>query len=220
MYEWIRTPAGKHIEVQSASGGTGVATALVGGAPILPVRPGELSGPSLGATLDAWGSAGGPVRGQTAELEITRPMPSMPLHFWNDAGGSRHQKAGTHGSPANPPLRSWRGSPAGRGGFGTGPDQAPVSWPAGLDGAVGHRPDAGHLLVGAGRRAARVAAFVAEEPETGARREGLSRVTASAPVPPSHGNCAVQADKVFRVWLHAGPEAFPDHGEPEVAPLR
>lgn len=76
--------------MQSASGGTGVATALVGGAPILPVRPGELSGPSLGVTLEAWGPAGGPVRGQTAELVITRPMPSMPLHFWNDAGGSRH----------------------------------------------------------------------------------------------------------------------------------
>ncbi|MFD5140853.1 hypothetical protein ACFWMX_32250 [Streptomyces sp. NPDC058378] len=24
---------------------------------------------------------------------ITRPMPSMPLHFWNDAGGSRHHDA-------------------------------------------------------------------------------------------------------------------------------
>lgn len=37
---------------------------------------------------------------------------------------------------------------------GTGPGQAPVSLPAGLGGAVGHRTDAGHLLVGAGRRAA------------------------------------------------------------------
>ncbi|WP_328349326.1 hypothetical protein OG800_01355 [Streptomyces sp. NBC_00445] len=60
---------------------------------ILPVRHGELSGPSLGVTLEAWGPAGGPVRGQTAELVITRPMPSMPLHFWNDAGGSRHHDA-------------------------------------------------------------------------------------------------------------------------------
>ena len=40
------------------------------------------------------------------------------------------------------------------------------------------------------------------------------------PRPCSHANCAVQADKVFRVWLHADPEAFLDHGEPEVAPLR
>jgi hypothetical protein len=40
------------------------------------------------------------------------------------------------------------------------------------------------------------------------------------PRPCSHANYAVQADKVFRVWLHADPEAFLDHGEPEVAPLR
>jgi acyl-coenzyme A synthetase/AMP-(fatty) acid ligase len=100
--EWIRTPVGDHVEVQSASGGTGVATALVGGAPILPVRPGELSGPSLGVTLEAWGPAGGPVRGQTAELVITRPMPSMPLHFWNDAGGSRHNDSSF---PAYPGVR-------------------------------------------------------------------------------------------------------------------
>ncbi|MDX3529024.1 hypothetical protein P1P75_21975 [Streptomyces sp. ID05-39B] len=90
-HEWIRTPVGEHIEVQFASGGTGVATALAGGA--RSVRHGELSGPSLGVTLEAWGPAGGPVRGQTAELVITRPMPSMPLHFWNDTGGSRHHDA-------------------------------------------------------------------------------------------------------------------------------
>ena len=42
-----------------------------------------------------------------------------------------------------------------------------------------------------------------------------------SPRPSSHENCAVQADKVFRVRLpHVGPEAFLDHGEHEVAPLR
>ncbi|MFE1840582.1 acyl-CoA synthetase family protein [Streptomyces sviceus] len=100
--EWIRTPVGEHVEVQSASGGTGVATALVGGAPIRRSDPASCPGPSLGVTLEAWGPAGGPVRGQTAELVIIRPMPSMPLHFWNDAGGSRHHDAYF---PACPGLR-------------------------------------------------------------------------------------------------------------------
>lgn len=132
--------------MQSASGGTGVATALVRGAPILPARPGELSGPSLGVTLEAWGPAGGSVRGPTAELEITRPMPSMPLRFWNDAGGSRH-----HDSyfPAYPGVRRH-----------------------------GDRVTMTQLS----QRG--VAGFVAEQLETGARHEGLSLVTASAPVPP------------------------------------
>ncbi|WP_434091251.1 DUF4158 domain-containing protein [Streptomyces flaveus] len=69
-----------------------------------------------------------------------------------------------------------------------------------------------------------VAAFVAEQLETGARHGGEIRGPLTGhrvgPRPSSHGNGAVQADKVFRVWLHAGSEAFPDHGEPEVAPLR
>ncbi|WP_326585211.1 hypothetical protein OG889_43660 [Streptomyces sp. NBC_00481] len=79
--------------MQSASGGTGVATALVGGARSCRSGPVSCPVPSLGVTLEAWGPAGGPVRGQTAELVITRPMPSMPLHIWNDAGGSRHHDA-------------------------------------------------------------------------------------------------------------------------------
>ncbi|EMF57872.1 hypothetical protein SBD_0544 [Streptomyces bottropensis ATCC 25435] len=41
-----------------------------------------------------------------------------------------------------------------------------------------------------------------------------------SPRPSSHVDCAVQADKVFRVWLPADREAFLEHGEPEVAPLR
>ncbi|MBA4864064.1 hypothetical protein H1V43_22440 [Streptomyces sp. PSKA54] len=53
--------------MQSASGGTDVVTAFAVGSPILPVRPGELSGPSLGIALAAWDPAGRPVLGQTGE---------------------------------------------------------------------------------------------------------------------------------------------------------
>ncbi|MFC4472410.1 DUF4158 domain-containing protein [Streptomyces xiangluensis] len=66
-----------------------------------------------------------------------------------------------------------------------------------------------------------VAAFVAEQLETGGEMRGPLTGHRVSPRPSSHGNCAVQADKVFRVRLpHVGPEAFLDHGEPEVAPLR
>ena len=92
-YEWIGGRVGKHVEVQSTSGGTDVVTAFAGGAPILPVRPGELSGPCLGVALEAWDPAGTPVREQTGELVITRPMPSMPLYFWDDVDGSRYRDA-------------------------------------------------------------------------------------------------------------------------------
>ncbi|SFH13610.1 acetoacetate--CoA ligase [Streptomyces mirabilis] len=92
-YAWIGDRVGKYVEVQSASGGTEVVSAFAGGAPILPVRPGELSGPCLGVALEAWDPAGRPVHGQTGELVVTQPMPSMPLYFWNDPDGSRYREA-------------------------------------------------------------------------------------------------------------------------------
>ena len=59
----------------------------------MPVWPGELSAPYLGVALDAWDESGNPVRGEVGELVITKPMPSMPVGFWNDAGGSRYRSA-------------------------------------------------------------------------------------------------------------------------------
>ena len=38
-------------------------------------------------------SPGNPVRGEVGELVITKPMPSMPVAFWNDADGSRYRDA-------------------------------------------------------------------------------------------------------------------------------
>jgi hypothetical protein len=61
---------------------------------------------------------------------------------------------------------------------------------------------------------------LAEQLETGGEIRGPLTGHRISPRSSSHGNGAVQADKVFRVRLHAGPEAFLDHGEPEVAPLR
>ncbi|SFO50152.1 acetoacetyl-CoA synthetase [Pseudonocardia ammonioxydans] len=91
-YDWAADHVGKHVEVQSSSGGTDVVSAFAGGAPLLPVVPGELSGPCLGVALDAWDADGRPVRGETGELVVTRPMPSMPLHFWDDHDGSRYRE--------------------------------------------------------------------------------------------------------------------------------
>ena len=33
------------------------------------------------------------MRGEVGELVITKPMPSMPVGFWNDADGSRYRSA-------------------------------------------------------------------------------------------------------------------------------
>ncbi|MEV6773793.1 acetoacetate--CoA ligase [Nocardia sp. NPDC051030] len=90
---WLRDHVGAHIPVASISGGTDVVSAFIGGARTVPVWPGELSAPYLGVALDAWDESGRPVRNTVGELVITKPMPSMPVKFWNDPDGSRYRAA-------------------------------------------------------------------------------------------------------------------------------
>jgi acetoacetyl-CoA synthetase len=75
----------------SYSGGTDVCTGFVGPCPLLPVRAGVISGPCLGARVEAYDEAGQPVVGEVGELVLTRPLPSMPVGFWNDPGGERYR---------------------------------------------------------------------------------------------------------------------------------
>ena len=92
-YFWVADHVGRRVRVNSTSGGTDVVSAFAGGSPIMPVWPGELSAPCLGVALDSWDSRGQPVRGDVGELVITKPMPSMPVAFWNDPAGSRYREA-------------------------------------------------------------------------------------------------------------------------------
>jgi acetoacetyl-CoA synthetase len=41
--------------------------------------------------VQAFDEAGAPLIGEVGELVCTRPMPSMPLHFWGDDDGSRYR---------------------------------------------------------------------------------------------------------------------------------
>lgn len=92
-YGWVRDHVGAGVQVNSISGGTDVVGAFVGGAPTLPVWPGELSAACLGVALDAYDESGRSVRDAVGELVVTRPMPSMPVRFWNDPDGSRYRNA-------------------------------------------------------------------------------------------------------------------------------
>ena len=91
-FEWVY----RHfpdVWLYSTSGGTDLCTAFVGAVPTLPVFAGELQGRCLGASVEAWSEAGEPLVDQVGELVITRPMPSMPLYFWNDPGGERYRQS-------------------------------------------------------------------------------------------------------------------------------
>ena len=92
-FRWVADAVGKHVQVCSVSGGTDLCTAFLEAAPTLPVWIGELSCAALGASAAAYDPAGVELVDEVGELVLTRPMPSMPVSFWNDPDGSRLRDA-------------------------------------------------------------------------------------------------------------------------------
>lgn len=90
-YAWLQRELSSDVWIAPISGGTDLASAFVGGVCTLPVFAGEMQGRCLGARVEAWSEAGQPLVGEVGELVCTRPMPSMPLFFWNDAEGRRYR---------------------------------------------------------------------------------------------------------------------------------
>lgn len=60
---------------------------------MLPVYAGYLQCRMLGAAIAAWDASGNAVEGETGELVITEPMPSMPIYFWGDEANSRYHES-------------------------------------------------------------------------------------------------------------------------------
>ncbi len=92
-FRWIADEIGRHVQICSVSGGTDLCTAFVGSAPDVPVWEGEISCRALGAAVVALDEAGVEVHDEVGELVITKPMPSMPVFFWNDPEGTRLHEA-------------------------------------------------------------------------------------------------------------------------------
>ncbi|MEU1517098.1 acetoacetate--CoA ligase [Streptomyces sp. NPDC005811] len=92
-HPWVRDHVGDRVLLASISGGTDIVSGFAGGTPLTPVWAGELSAPHLGVALAAYDPAGTPVTDRVGELVVTRPLPSMPLSFWNDPDGGRYRDA-------------------------------------------------------------------------------------------------------------------------------
>ncbi|MEJ6782112.1 acetoacetate--CoA ligase [Aminobacter sp. Piv2-1] len=89
VYDGIK----KDVHLASISGGTDIVSCFVLGVPTEPVWTGEIQGAGLGMAVDVWDDAGLPVRGEKGELVCTSAFPSMPVGFWNDAGGEKYHAA-------------------------------------------------------------------------------------------------------------------------------
>ena len=92
-FRYVYDAISPSVHLQSVSGGTDVCTAFVGASPLVPVWEGELSCRHLGCAVEAYSPSGEPLIGEQGELVITKPMPSMPVSFWNDPSGSRYRAA-------------------------------------------------------------------------------------------------------------------------------
>jgi acetoacetyl-CoA synthetase len=92
-YDWLYEQFGEDLFLNVGSGGTDVCTGMVQGYPLLPVYSGEIAGRCLGVDTAAFDEDGNEVVGELGELVIRRPMPSMPVRFWNDDDGSRYHAA-------------------------------------------------------------------------------------------------------------------------------
>jgi acetoacetyl-CoA synthetase len=79
--------------LSSISGGTDIVSCFVLGNPMLPVWRGEIQCKGLGMAIEVFDERGRALEGQKGELVCTRPFPSMPVGFWNDADGAKYRAA-------------------------------------------------------------------------------------------------------------------------------
>ena len=82
------------VHLASICGGTDIVSGFIVGVPTEPVWAGEIQGAGLSMAMDVWDETGRPAGvGVKGELVCTRPFPTMPLRFWNDAGDSSYRNA-------------------------------------------------------------------------------------------------------------------------------
>jgi acetoacetyl-CoA synthetase len=92
-YDYVYTRIKSEVCLSSISGGTDIMAAFADANPVLPVFRGEIQCRSLGMAVDVFNEKGESVVGEKGELVCTRPVPSMPLGFWNDRGGEKYRGA-------------------------------------------------------------------------------------------------------------------------------
>jgi len=89
-FTWVYDAIHSRVWLCSMSGGTDVCTAFVGGVIEKTVIRGEIQARGLGCSLYAFDDHNQAVTEVVGEMVITKPMPSMPVFFWNDPGKKKY----------------------------------------------------------------------------------------------------------------------------------
>ena len=90
-FAWVYESVTRDAMLSVGSGGTDVCSGYVAGMPLQPVYAGEMTGCLLGVDARAFDPDGREVVGELGEMVICKPMPSMPVGFWNDPGDERYR---------------------------------------------------------------------------------------------------------------------------------
>ena len=77
----------------SIAGGTDINGCFGIGNMMIPVVAGELSALGLGEKVECYDDDGKPIRDREGELVCEKPIPSMPIYFWDDPDGKRYFNA-------------------------------------------------------------------------------------------------------------------------------
>jgi len=92
-FDYVYEKVKQDVCLSSISGGTDIMASFADANAILPVYRGELQGRGLGMAVEVYDPEGKPLVGKKGELVCTKPIPSMPLGFWNDKAGEKYHAA-------------------------------------------------------------------------------------------------------------------------------
>ncbi len=95
-YDYVARDVKPDVRLVSMSGGTDIISCFALGNPMLPVHRGELQCRGLGMAVEVFDDHAKAMRLTAGELVCTRPFPSMPVSFWNDANHAKYNAAYFH----------------------------------------------------------------------------------------------------------------------------
>ena len=89
-WEFVYREIKEDYHFNSIAGGTDINGCFGIGNMMIPVYSGELAALGLGEKVECYDDSGKPIRDIEGELVCEKPIPSMPLYFWNDPDGQRY----------------------------------------------------------------------------------------------------------------------------------
>src|SRR2546430_10700218 len=92
-YDYVYGRIKRDVHLCNISGGTEIISCFAIGNPTEPVWRDELQAPGLGTARQVFDPRGAPLVGTAGELVCTKPVPSMPMAFWNDTDGAKYRAA-------------------------------------------------------------------------------------------------------------------------------